>query len=112
MTSFATMREWIGVKVAVVFHGKLTRANLLAIPVASHLLPREDNIAAEPGHIVGKSAFDRSPLFAYQPKANMIFISNPTEVGTVYTKSELDVGSTCKDTGLLLLMVLLVFGLP
>lgn len=108
-----------------------TGANLLCI--ASLLRPHEAVIAAEPGHIVGKeggcveatghkilvepgvegkltpeqiqSAFHRSSLFAYQPKPKLVFISNATEVGTVYTKSELGaIAAVCQKLNLLLLM--------
>ncbi|KAH8729177.1 peptidase family M49-domain-containing protein [Ilyonectria robusta] len=52
-----------------------------------------------------QSAFHRSSLFAYQPKAKMVFISNATEVGTIYTKAELAaIASVCQDLKLLLLM--------
>ncbi|CZT06944.1 hypothetical protein WAI453_012821 [Rhynchosporium graminicola] len=106
-------------------------ANLLAI--ASHLRPHEAIIAAEPGHIVGKeggaveatghkilveagtegrltpeeiqSAVASSSEFAWQPKARMVFISNPTEVGTLYDKSQLEaIAATCKRLHLLLFM--------
>ena len=108
-----------------------TGANLL--PIASHLRPHEAIIAAESGHIVGKeggaieatghkiitepgvdgkltpemiqSAFDRSSEFAYQPKPKMVFISNATEIGTVYNRSELAAVTTiCKKLKLLLLL--------
>lgn len=108
-----------------------TSANLLAI--ASHLRPHESVIAAVGGHIVEKeggaiestghqvitvpgveaklppamiqSAFDRSFEFAYQPRPGMVFISNSTEIGTVYTKSELEaVATVCKRLKLLLFM--------
>ncbi|KAF2118075.1 putative threonine aldolase [Lophiotrema nucula] len=108
-----------------------TGANLLSI--ASHLRPHEAIIAAEPAHIVGKeggaieatghkiitepgidgkltpemiqSAFDRSSEFAYQPKAKMVFISNATEIGTVYNRNELAaVAGICKKLKLLLLL--------
>jgi threonine aldolase len=126
------IRSLIGADDATIyFTAGGTGANLLAI--ASHLRPHEAIIAAEPGHIVGKeggcveatghkilvepgvdakltpeqiqSAFDRSSLFAYQPKPRMVFISNATEVGTVYTKSEFEaVAAICKKLSLLLLM--------
>ncbi|KAK0638584.1 putative threonine aldolase [Cercophora newfieldiana] len=108
-----------------------TGANLLAI--ASHLRPHEAIIAAESGHIVGKecgcveaighkilvepadagkltperiqSAVDKSSLFAYQTQAKMVYIANATELGTVYTRTELEaVAAICKKLNLLLLM--------
>ncbi|KUJ16109.1 beta-eliminating lyase [Mollisia scopiformis] len=115
----------------VCFVAGSTGANLLAI--ASHLRPHEAIIATELGHIVGKeggaveatghkilvergvegkltpeqiqSAVDRSSEFAWQPKARMVFISNTTEVGTVYNKSEFEaIAAICKRLSLLLLM--------
>ena len=108
-----------------------TGANLLSI--ASQLRPHEAVIAAAPGHIVGKeggaieatghkviaepgvdgkltpvmiqAAFDRSSQFAWQPKPKMVFISNATEIGTVYNKSELEaVAAICKELKLFLLL--------
>lgn len=108
-----------------------TGANILAI--ASHLRSYEAVISAASGHIVGKeggaievighqilvepsadgkltpekiqSTLHRSSLLAYQPKAKMVFISNATEVGTIYTKAELAaIASVCQDLKLLLLM--------
>lgn len=108
-----------------------TGANLLSI--ASHLRPHEAIIAAEPGHIVGKeggaieatghkiltepgvngkltpemiqSAFDRSSEFDWQPKPKMVFISNTTEIGTLYNISELKaVAAICKKLKLLLFL--------
>ncbi|KAM7202684.1 Pyridoxal phosphate-dependent transferase [Rhypophila sp. PSN 637] len=93
-----------------------TGANLLAI--ASHLRPHEAIISAEPGHIVGKEggaieatghkvisvppeAGKLTPsaihegyetavvAFAFQPRPKMVFLSNATETGTVYTRQEL-----------------------
>ncbi|KAK3985475.1 pyridoxal phosphate-dependent transferase [Cladorrhinum sp. PSN332] len=126
------IRNLIGDKdTSIYFTPGGTGANLLSI--ASHLRPHEAIIATEPGHITGKegggveatghkilvagdvdgkltpeyiqAAFDESSLFAWQPKAKMVFISNATEVGTVYTRSELEaVAATCKKLNLLLLM--------
>lgn len=108
-----------------------TGANLLSI--ASHLRPHEAVIAVEGGHIVGKeggaieatghkiisddvkdgkptpamiqAAVDRNSAFAYQPKARMVYISNATEIGTIYKKSELlALAAICKKLGLLLMM--------
>ncbi|RKK89761.1 hypothetical protein BFJ68_g16636 [Fusarium oxysporum] len=108
-----------------------TGANILSI--ASHLRPHEAIISTQSGHIVGKeggaieatghqilvepsadgkltpekiqSAFDKSSLFSYQPKATMVFISNATEVGTIYSKAELEaVASICQNLKLLLLL--------
>lgn len=49
-------------------------------------------------------AFQRSSAFAYQPKAKMVFMSQATEIGTIYTKQELEAMATvCKTLNLLLL---------
>ncbi len=108
-----------------------TGANLISI--ASHLRPHEAVIAAESGHIVGKeggaveatghklitepgvdgkltpemiqAAVERSSEFAFQPKPKMVFVSNATEIGTVYTKSELvAVSEICQKLKLLLFL--------
>ncbi|KAH4029373.1 hypothetical protein HBI55_120940 [Parastagonospora nodorum] len=108
-----------------------TGANLLSI--ASYLRPHEAIIAVEGGHIVGKeggaieatghkiitdpgmdgklsplmiqAAVDRSSAFAFQPKAKMVFISNSTEIGTIYNKSELTaISNICKELNLLLML--------
>jgi len=109
-----------------------TGANLVSI--ASFLRPHEAVITVDRGHIVGKeggaieatghkiisvpggkdgkltsaliqSAYEESILFPWQPKMKMAFISNSTEIGTVYTKSELaDVAATCKKLGMWLLL--------
>ncbi|KAJ8123094.1 hypothetical protein ONZ43_g872 [Nemania bipapillata] len=108
-----------------------TGANLLSI--ACYLRSHQSIIAAESAHIVGKEAaaveatghkvltapavdgkltpeniqsvFDENLLFAYQTKIKMVFVSNTTEIGTVYTKSELAaVAAVCKKLGLLLLL--------
>ncbi|KAF2690772.1 threonine aldolase [Lentithecium fluviatile CBS 122367] len=126
------IRDLIGTdKIIIYFAPGGTGANLLS--VASHLQPHEAVIAAESGHIVSKEgsaieasgykiiaapgangkltldiiqlAFGRSAEFAFQPKAKMVFISNATEIGTVYTKGELEaVTALCKNLRLLLLL--------
>ena len=103
------------------------------MPITNYLRPHEAVIAAESKHIVKKeggaieatghkiltepgvdgkltpemiqSAFDRSSEFDHQPKPMMVFISNATEIGTVYNKSELAaVAAICKRLKLLLLL--------
>ncbi|KAJ4301289.1 hypothetical protein N0V90_003380 [Kalmusia sp. IMI 367209] len=126
------IRTMIGVENApVYFLPGGTAANLISI--ASHLRPHEAVIAAESGHIVGKEggaieatghkiitergmdgkltpeliqkAFDRSKEFSYQPKPKMVFVSNSTEIGTIYTKSELtEVAATCKKLSMYLFL--------
>ncbi|KAM7210643.1 beta-eliminating lyase [Rhypophila decipiens] len=107
-----------------------TGANLLAI--ASHLRPHEAIISAEPGHIVGKEGgaieatghkvisvpaeagkltpsaihegYETAVAFAFQPRPKMVFLSKATEIGTVYTRQELEaVARVCKDMGMMLL---------
>lgn len=109
-----------------------TAANLISI--ASYLRPYEAIIAAPSGHIATKesgaiestghkiiiteptadgkltpekvgTAFNQNSLFAHQAKPRMVYISNATEMGTVYTRSELAALSTaCRSLDLLLLM--------
>ncbi|KAF2649447.1 putative threonine aldolase [Lophiostoma macrostomum CBS 122681] len=124
------IRDMIGAAEATIyFTPGGTGANLVSI--ASHLRPHEAVISAESGHIVGKeggaieaighkvltgpsvdgkltpetvqSIFQGSSEFSYQPKARMVFVSNATEIGTVYTKRELmAVAAKCKELNLLL----------
>ena len=126
------IRNLIGAdEASVYFTPGGTGANLLS--VASHLRPHEAVIAAEPGHIVGKeggaieatghkiitepgvdgkltpemiqSAFDRSSEFEWQPKPKMVFISNATEIGTVYNLQELKaVAAICQKLKLFLFL--------
>ncbi|KAH8590716.1 pyridoxal phosphate-dependent transferase [Bisporella sp. PMI_857] len=126
------IRELIGADEAnIYFTAGGTGANLISI--ASYLRPHEAIIAVESGHIIGKeggaieatghkilskpgvdgkltpediqSAFDESSLFAWQPKPKMVFISNATEIGTVYRRSELEsIAAICKKLELLLFM--------
>ena len=50
-----------------------------------------------------QSIVEKSSEFSYQPKARMVFVSNATEIGTVYTKSELmAIAAKCKQLDLLL----------
>ncbi|EXJ83937.1 threonine aldolase [Capronia epimyces CBS 606.96] len=108
-----------------------TAANLLSI--ASCLRPHEAIIAASSAHIVMKEtaaieatghkiitqpavdgkltpdkirlAFDQNSIFAHQAKPKMVYISNATEIGTVYTRSELAaIAAICKSLDLLILM--------
>lgn len=126
------IRKKIGVEDAEVHfvHGG-TVANLLLI--ACCLRPHEAVIAASSGHIVGKetgaieatghkvivepalngkltperiqSAVNQNSMFAHQAKPRLVYISNATEMGTVYTKSEVEaVAKVCKQLNLLLLM--------
>lgn len=109
-----------------------TAANLILI--ASCLRPHEAIIATSSGHIATKEAgaieatghkiiiteptadgkltpesirsvLDRNSIFAHQAKPRMAYISNATEVGTVYTRRELaDLSAVCRSLDLLLLM--------
>jgi threonine aldolase len=52
-----------------------------------------------------RSATTLSAQFPYQPKARMVYVSNATEMGTVYTKRELEsIASLCKELGMFLLL--------
>jgi len=124
------IRDMIGNPNAGVFlvHGG-TMANLLI--AASQLRSHEAIIAAQTGHIAvhetgaieatghkvitvhsdtGKltpetiaMAVETNSHAPHMPKPKMVYISNATEVGTVYTKAELiAVSKACKDHGLLL----------
>jgi threonine aldolase len=108
-----------------------TAANLLLI--ASSLRPHEAIIAASSGHIATKetgaieatghkvitepaadgkltpdmikSAFSQNSMFPHMAKPRMVYISNATEMGTVYTRTELTaIAAVCKNLDLLLLM--------
>lgn len=108
-----------------------TVANLLLI--ASSLRPHEAIIAPPSGHIVTKEtgaieatghkiitasgvdgkltpesiqlAFDQNSMFAHQARPRMVYISNATEIGTVYTKREVEaIATICKRLDLILLM--------
>lgn len=126
------IRDKIGAgEVAVHFVPSGTVANLLLI--ASSLRPHEAIIAASSGHIVSKetgaieatghkiitepavdgkltpekiqSAYAQNSMFAHQAIPRMVYISNATEIGTVYTKKELEaIAAVCKQLNLLLLM--------
>lgn len=94
-----------------------TQANLLVISAA--LRPHESAISAETGHIFSnetgaieatghkihsiatqdgkitpdgiQAVLDKHPLQPHQLKQKLVFISNATELGTIYTKQELQV---------------------
>lgn len=52
-----------------------------------------------------QSALDRSTRFAHQPKFKMVFISNATNIGTNYAKSELEtIYEIWKRPGMLLIL--------
>ncbi len=107
-----------------------TQTNLIAI--SSFLRPHQSVIAADTGHIVGhetgaieatghqvittpgvdgkltpdaiQKALDlNSEEYTTQPK--MVYISNSTELGTIYTKAELTaIHDICKEKGLILFL--------
>lgn len=108
-----------------------TSANLISI--ASCLRPYEAVIAVDSGHIVSKEAgaieatghkiiqvpavngkmtpanlekaFQQNQFAPHMAKPRLVYISNASEVGTVYTKSELcQISETCRRLKLLLLM--------
>ncbi|KIW11423.1 hypothetical protein PV08_10723 [Exophiala spinifera] len=126
------IRESIGVDDASVFFVTGgTPANLISI--ASCLRPHEAVIAATSGHISSKEAgaieatghkvilapatngkltpksiqvaVDQNSMFPHNVKPRMVYISNATETGTIYTKQELEVlADLCKSLRLILFM--------
>lgn len=116
---------------AVFFVTGGTAANILGI--ASCLRPHEAVIGATTSHIAiheagaieatghkillvaaadGKVTVDgirqavkQNSMFPHQTKARMVYISNSTEIGTIYMKRELsDLAKVCHELGLLLFM--------
>lgn len=107
-----------------------THANLLAI--SSFLRPHQAVIAADTGHITSNEtgAIEATghkvislpgkdgkltpeninqalELYSkeHRPQAKMVYISNSTEIGTIYTKRELtDISELCKEKGLILFL--------
>ncbi|PYH94534.1 PLP-dependent transferase [Aspergillus ellipticus CBS 707.79] len=108
-----------------------TAANLISI--ASCLRPYEAVLAVQTGHIIDKEAgaieatghkiipvpgvhgkmtpsnlevvLDRNTFFPHMAKPRLVYISNATEVGTVYTRTELvALSELCRRRGLLLLV--------
>jgi threonine aldolase len=108
-----------------------TLANIISI--AACLRPHEAVVAASSGHIVvretgaieatghkiinlpavnGKltvhsiqSALEANAHFPHMAKPRLVYISNATEVGTIYTKAELTaISNYCRDNGLLLFL--------
>lgn len=118
-------------EVAIHFVPSGTSANLISI--ASCLRPFEAVIAVDSGHIVSKEAgaieatghkiiqlpavngkmtpailekgFRQNQFAPHMAKPRLVYISNASEVGTVYTKAELgQISETCRRLGLLLFM--------
>ncbi|WP_207383703.1 threonine aldolase family protein [Ruegeria denitrificans] len=108
-----------------------TLANILAIssalrsheaviaPASGHIVVRETGAIEATGHkiitvppVEGKltpdsihAALDANAHFPHMAKPRLVYISNATEVGTLYTKAELEAISTlCRERGLLLLL--------
>ncbi|KAL2862486.1 pyridoxal phosphate-dependent transferase [Aspergillus lucknowensis] len=97
-----------------------TAANLTSI--ASCLRPYEAILAAQTGHIIDKEAgaieatghkilavpatvLDQNTFFPHMAKPRLVYISNATEMGTVYSRQELRrLSETCHQRGLLLLV--------
>ncbi|NQX82001.1 MAG: aminotransferase class V-fold PLP-dependent enzyme [Flavobacteriaceae bacterium] len=106
-----------------------TQANMLVI--SSALRPHESVISAQTGHIFAnetgaiestghkvnsvntpngklspshiQKVIDEHPLQPHQLKQKMVFISNSTEIGTIYSKKELeDLSAFCKSNDLYL----------
>ncbi|MGI9317384.1 MAG: threonine aldolase family protein [bacterium] len=108
-----------------------TLANILAIsstlrsheaviaPASGHIVVRETGAIEATGHKIitvspkdGKltpasiqAALDNNAHFPHMAKPRMVYISNATEVGTLYTKPELqEISQLCKTRDLLLLL--------
>lgn len=108
-----------------------TLANILAIssaiksheaviaPASGHIVVRETGAIEATGHkiitvppIEGKltpdsikAALDANAHFPHMAKPRLVYISNATEVGTLYTKAELEaISALCRERGLLLLL--------
>ena len=126
------IREHLGLtNIPIYFVAGGTLANIII--VSSALRPHEAVISASTGHIVvretgaieatghkiitvmsknGKltsdsieSALANNAHYPHMAKPRLVYISNATEAGTVYTKAELSaLSKTCKANGLLLLM--------
>ncbi len=120
-----------GVDPGVWFVASGTLANILSIssvlrpheaviaPASGHIVVRETGAIEATGHkiitvppVEGKltpqsieSALYANAHFPHMAKPRLVYISNATEVGTVYTKAELQaISALCKTRGLLLLV--------
>ncbi|KAA8643774.1 hypothetical protein EYZ11_008216 [Aspergillus tanneri] len=118
-------------EVSIHFVPSGTSANLICI--ASCLRPYEAVLTVDSGHIVSKEAgaieatghktiivpgsrgkmtpqnlervVRQNQFFPHSAKPRLVYISNATELGTIYTKAELQgISATCRRLGLLLLM--------
>jgi threonine aldolase len=128
----ALLRQHMGAaNPSIFFVASGTLANLISI--SSCLRPHEAVIAADSGHIVlretgaieatghkiitvppaeGKltptsiqSALDSNSHFPHMAKPRLVYVSNATEVGTLYTKAELRaISDLCRENGLLFFM--------
>ncbi|RBW57108.1 low specificity L-threonine aldolase [Ruegeria sp. A3M17] len=108
-----------------------TLANILAIssalrsheaviaPASGHIVVRETGAIEATGHkiitvppVKGKltpdsilAALEANAHFPHMAKPRLVYISNATEVGTLYTKAELEaISALCRERGLLLLL--------
>lgn len=126
------IREHMGdVNPDVWFVASGTLANILTIssalrpheaviaPASGHIVVRETGAIEATGHKIitvapaeGKltpdrifAALDANAHFPHMAKPRLVYLSNATEIGTIYTRKELEVISTlCKERGLLLLL--------
>ncbi|PYH44062.1 threonine aldolase family protein [Aspergillus saccharolyticus JOP 1030-1] len=118
-------------EVAIHFVPSGTAANLISI--ASCLRPYEAVVAVDSGHISCKEAgaieatghkiiavphlrgkmvpdrlereLDRNQFFPHMAKPRLVYLSNATELGTLYTRAELQaLSAVCRRRGLLLLV--------
>ena len=126
------IREHMGdVNPDVWFVASGTLANILTIssalrpheaviaPASGHIVVRETGAIEATGHKIitvapaeGKltpdrifAALDANAHFPHMAKPRLVYLSNATEIGTIYTRKEIEVISTlCKERGLLLLL--------
>ncbi|KAL4923630.1 pyridoxal phosphate-dependent transferase [Aspergillus undulatus] len=118
-------------EVAIHFVPSGTSANLVSI--ASCLRPYEAVLAVQTGHIIDKEAgaieatghkiipvpgvhgkitpenldtvLDQNTFFPHMAKPRLVYISNATELGTIYSRRELNaLSETCRRRGLLMLV--------
>lgn len=99
--------------------GSLRSHEAVVATAAGHIVVRETGAIEATGHkiitvppIDGKltpdsiqAALDANAHYPHMAKPKLVYISNATEVGTLYTKTELqDISGLCKAKGLLLLL--------
>ncbi|KAF5967204.1 threonine aldolase [Fusarium coicis] len=93
--------------VGIFFVPSGTSAN--AISIAACLRPHEAVIAASSGHILTpetiERALDDNWHFPHMAKPRLVYISNATEIGTIYSRAELAaIKQVCEKNGLILFL--------